>query len=101
MIGVLMLLYAIPLIYILLPAYLIAIALSWGQDDVHVGAAWDAAGVTTGSITVPLILALGLGIAEQVLKLQNNTAANNSSVANNLDDANDLPDGNTVLNSLS
>ena len=28
--------------------------------------AWDSAGVTTGPITVPLVLAMGLGIGSQV-----------------------------------
>ena len=28
--------------------------------------AWDSAGVTTGPITVPLVLAIGLGIGKQV-----------------------------------
>jgi len=31
-----------------------------------VNIAWDSAGVTTGPITVPLVLAIGLGIGNQV-----------------------------------
>jgi hypothetical protein len=31
-----------------------------------VNLAWDSAGVTTGPVTVPLLLALGVGLAETV-----------------------------------
>jgi len=65
-VGILKVLLNVPLLLMLIPPYLIALALTCGQDDFIVGLAWDAAGTTTGSITVPLILALGLGIAEQV-----------------------------------
>ena len=65
-VGILKVLLNVPLLLMLIPPYLIALALTRGQDDFIVGLAWDAAGTTTGSITVPLILALGLGIAEQV-----------------------------------
>ena len=34
------------------------------EDFVNIG--WDSAGVTTGPITVPLVLAMGLGIGGQV-----------------------------------
>ena len=31
------------------------------------GIAWDCAGVTTGEVTTPLILALGLGVAKATM----------------------------------
>jgi hypothetical protein len=34
------------------------------EDFVNIG--WDSAGVTTGPITVPLVLAMGLGIGNSV-----------------------------------
>lgn len=65
-VGVMKILYNIPLLLVIVPLYALNLKLSYLQDDVLVGVAWDAAGVTTGSITVPLILALGLGIGEEI-----------------------------------
>ena len=60
-------LFGAPFAAILLPAYAATAALTWkaGGDglDALVGVAWDTAGVTTGEVTTPLILALGLGMA--------------------------------------
>ena len=36
-------------------------------SDAAVGIAWDSAGVTTGEVTTPLILALGLGVAKATM----------------------------------
>jgi hypothetical protein len=36
------------------------------SDDEFVSIAWDSGGVTTGPITVPLVLAMGLGIGSQL-----------------------------------
>ena len=36
-------------------------------SDTAVGIAWDCAGVTTGEVTTPLILALGLGVAKATM----------------------------------
>ena len=36
-------------------------------SDTAVGIAWDSAGVTTGEVTTPLILALGLGVAKATM----------------------------------
>jgi hypothetical protein len=33
------------------------------SEEEFVNIAWDSAGVTTGPVTVPLVLAMGLGIA--------------------------------------
>ena len=35
--------------------------LTWFSTEEFVNVAWDSAGVTTGPITVPLVLAMGLG----------------------------------------
>ena len=47
-------------------SYSVALVLTVPCDDMYVCVAWDAAGVTTGSITVPLVLAMGLGLGEQL-----------------------------------
>ena len=60
--GVAKLMFDLPLVWILTPAYLLAIILTYFSTEQFVNVAWDSAGVTTGPITVPLVLAMGLGI---------------------------------------
>jgi len=47
----------------LLTAYAIALVLTAFSKEEVVAVAWDSAGVTTGPVTVPLVVALGLGIS--------------------------------------
>lgn len=53
----------IPLTYILIPTYTMALILTYFAPDEFVAIAFDCAGVTTGPVTVPLVLALGIGVA--------------------------------------
>lgn len=55
-------LWDIPLVYILAPGYAILLALTAVSADDMAALAWDAAGVTTGPVTVPLVVALGIGL---------------------------------------
>lgn len=64
--GVAKIIWNIPLIWMLTPAYLILMPLSYFSTDEFVNIGWDSAGVTTGPITVPLVLAMGLGIGGQM-----------------------------------
>ncbi|MGB5324152.1 MAG: DUF1538 domain-containing protein [Pseudomonadales bacterium] len=64
--GVCKIAFNIPLAYLLLPPYIVLIALTMLSDEAFVNIAWDSAGVTTGPITVPLVLAMGLGISANV-----------------------------------
>ena len=59
--GLLKLIFDLPLVYMILPGYLLALALTMVSSEEFVNVAWDSAGVTTGPITVPLVLAMGLG----------------------------------------
>lgn len=59
--GVLKIIYDIPLTYMLIPSYAVGLALTYFSTEEFVNIAWDSAGVTTGPITVPLVLAMGLG----------------------------------------
>jgi Protein of unknown function (DUF1538) len=61
-IGVAKLIFDLPLVWLILPGYLLAIVLTFFSTEEFVNVAWDSAGVTTGPITVPLVLAMGLGI---------------------------------------
>ena len=60
-VGVAKIIFDIPIAYLLVPGYLIAIALTVLSNEEFVNIAWDSAGVTTGPVTVPLVLAMGLG----------------------------------------
>jgi hypothetical protein len=59
--GLSKLIFDLPLVWLIVPGYLIAIALTAISSEAFVNVAWDSAGVTTGPITVPLVLAMGLG----------------------------------------
>jgi hypothetical protein len=64
--GVAKISFNIPLAYLLIPPYVALLVLTMISDEVFVNIAWDSAGVTTGPITVPLVLAMGLGIGANV-----------------------------------
>ncbi|MDF3128373.1 DUF1538 family protein [Kiritimatiellaeota bacterium B1221] len=66
MAGVARLLYDIPTFWMLLPPYLLLLPLTYFSEEDFAGIAWDSGGVTTGSITVPLVLATGLGIGSEL-----------------------------------
>lgn len=61
-IGVTKLIFDLPLVWLILPGYLLAMVLTFFSTEEFVNVAWDSAGVTTGPITVPLVLAMGLGL---------------------------------------
>jgi len=65
-VGVLKIVYSIPIAYLVIPGYVIAIVLTIISSEEFVNVAWDSAGVTTGPITVPLVLAMGLGFGNAV-----------------------------------
>lgn len=64
--GVCKIAFNIPLVYLLMPSYLLLCVLTWVSSEEFVNFGWDSAGVTTGPITVPLVLAMGLGIGSNV-----------------------------------
>jgi hypothetical protein len=59
--GLAKLIFDWPLVWLVVPGYAIAIILTAISSETFVNIAWDSAGVTTGPITVPLVLAMGLG----------------------------------------
>ncbi|PJZ36894.1 hypothetical protein CH354_12465 [Leptospira levettii] len=64
--GILKIVLEIPLIWILVPIYIFLLILNTVSKSEFIEIAWDSAGVTTGPITVPLIIAMGLGIGNQL-----------------------------------
>lgn len=65
-IGLAKIIYDPPLVWLLIPGYTTAIILTYFSSEEFVNIAWDSAGVTTGPITVPLVLAMGLGFGSAV-----------------------------------
>ena len=59
--GLAKIIFNLPLAWLILPGYLLAFVLTIFSTEEFVNVAWDSAGVTTGPITVPLVLAMGLG----------------------------------------
>ena len=54
------------LMKVLLPLYGLGVVLTIFSTEEFVNVAWDSAGVTTGPVTVPLVLAMGLGLGNAV-----------------------------------
>lgn len=60
--GFVRILFDIPLIWLIVPPYILLIIMSIFSDEEYTAMAWDSGGVTTGPVTVPLVLAMGLSI---------------------------------------
>jgi hypothetical protein len=63
-VGIIKIIFNLHLGWMLIPAYLFAVVLTYFSSEEFVNIAWDSAGVTTGPITVPLVLAMGLGFGD-------------------------------------
>ncbi len=64
--GVGRMLFGIPNLWLLVPPYLLLLPLTYGSGEDFVGMAWDSGGVTTGIVTVPLVLAMGQSIGGEL-----------------------------------
>jgi hypothetical protein len=64
--GVLKIIFGFSVGWMLLPGYVLALVLTAMSTEEYVNVAWDSAGVTTGPVTVPLVLAMGLGFGGAV-----------------------------------
>lgn len=64
--GITKIAYNLPLFWMLMPPYLLVMLLTLKAPNEFVNFSWDSAGVTTGPITVPLVLAIGLGVGANV-----------------------------------
>ncbi len=60
--GFARILFDLPLIWLIVPPYILLIILSIFGEEQYTAMAWDSGGVTTGPVTVPLVLAMGLSI---------------------------------------
>ena len=68
--GVAKLIFHLDLMMLLLPLYAIGIIMTFLSTEEFVNVAWDSAGVTTGPVTVPLVLAMGLGLGNAVSAIE-------------------------------
>ena len=65
-IGVLRILKGWPLYYLIIGGYILVMLMTTIAPDEIIGLAYDAGGVTTSTITVPLVAALGVGLASVI-----------------------------------
>ncbi len=65
-VGTLRLVTGTPLAYLMIPAYLVLLVQTYYAPKLMVPIAYDSGGVTTSIVTVPLVTALGLGLAESL-----------------------------------
>ena len=70
LLGVFRILKGWPIQYFIIGGYLLVVVLTGFAPDEIVGVAYDSGGVTTSTVTVPLVTALGVGLAT-VLKGRN------------------------------
>jgi len=64
--GIAKLVIGFDLATVLLPLYAVGVVLTVFSSEEFVNVGWDSAGVTTGPVTVPLVLAMGLGLGNAV-----------------------------------
>ncbi len=65
-IGVLRILKGWPIHYMIIGGYVGVVVLTWFAPESIIGVAYDSGGVTTSTITVPLVTALGVGLASAI-----------------------------------
>ncbi len=65
-IGVLRILKGWPIHIMIIGGYITVVALTWFAPENIIGIAYDSGGVTTSTITVPLVTALGVGLASTI-----------------------------------
>lgn len=66
LIGVLRILRGWPIHYLIISGYVLVMLMTMVAPEEIIGIAYDAGGVTTSTITVPLVAALGVGLASSI-----------------------------------
>ena len=64
--GLSRILFDLPLVWLIVPSYILLIPLTIMSEEEFTAIAWDSGGVTTGPVTVPLVLAMGLSIGGEL-----------------------------------
>lgn len=65
-VGVLRILKGWPLHYLIIGGYILVVIITMFAPEEIIGIAYDSGGVTTSTITVPLVTALGVGLASAI-----------------------------------
>ena len=65
-IGMIRILRGWPIHYLIISGYIIVVLMTFIAPDAIVGIAYDSGGVTTSTVTVPLVTALGVGLASSI-----------------------------------
>ena len=66
LLGVFRILKGWPIHYLIIGGYLLVVLLTFAAPPEIVGVAYDSGGVTTSTVTVPLVTALGVGLASTI-----------------------------------
>lgn len=66
MLGVIRILKGWPIQWMIVGGYLLVMIMTWFAPPSIIGIAYDSGGVTTSTITVPLVTALGVGLASSI-----------------------------------
>ena len=66
MVGVYRILRGWPIHYLIVGGYSVIVVLTWFAPPAIIGIAYDSGGVTTSTVTVPLVTALGIGLASSI-----------------------------------
>ncbi|MCY4452739.1 MAG: DUF1538 domain-containing protein [Immundisolibacterales bacterium] len=66
LVGVYRILRGWPIHYLIIAGYAAIVVLTWFAPPDIIGLAYDSGGVTTSTVTVPLVAALGIGLASSI-----------------------------------
>lgn len=66
LLGVLRILKGWPIQWLIIGGYVLVVAMTFFAPEEIIGIAYDSGGVTTSTITVPLVTALGVGLASSI-----------------------------------
>lgn len=66
LIGVIRILKGWPIYYLIVGGYILVMVMTFFAPEEIIGIAYDAGGVTTSTITVPMVTALGVGLASTI-----------------------------------
>lgn len=64
--GIFRTIFGYPLHWFMIVGYIIVVIVTWFAPEEIVGLAYDSGGVTTNVVTVPLVAALGIGLAASI-----------------------------------
>ncbi|MFO7527648.1 MAG: DUF1538 domain-containing protein [Marinobacter sp.] len=64
--GIFRTIFGYPLHWFMIAGYIIVVIVTWFAPEEIVGLAYDSGGVTTNVVTVPLVAALGIGLAASI-----------------------------------